>query len=226
MEVYWLARKSADVPMHDRWLSAREGTTLARLHETKRRAAWRLGRWTAKTALATRQELGESPEALADIEVRTDEYGAPGLFHWGQRASYSMSLSHSYDVAVCVLAEAGALLGCDLELVEPRSPAFLAKYLNLSEQICIPAREGFERDAIGSVMWSAKESVLKALGCGMTIDLLRLSVRLDPVIEAGRWSPLAVSPGCASPLEGWWRIYGGFAWTVVPFPASPAPCPL
>jgi 4'-phosphopantetheinyl transferase len=52
MDVYWLDQTQADVPAGDEWLCAREAACLARLRFAKRRADWRLGRWTAKRALA------------------------------------------------------------------------------------------------------------------------------------------------------------------------------
>ena len=52
MNVYWLEQSDGDVPVGDGWLSAGERATLDRLRIPKRRADWRLGRWTAKCAAA------------------------------------------------------------------------------------------------------------------------------------------------------------------------------
>ena len=48
----WLTTSAPEVPPGDAWLSARERAVLAGLRLAKRRDDWRLGRWTAKTAVA------------------------------------------------------------------------------------------------------------------------------------------------------------------------------
>ena len=49
--VAWLEQSEADLPPHDDWLSVDEALQLDRLRFAKRRADWRLGRWTAKPRL-------------------------------------------------------------------------------------------------------------------------------------------------------------------------------
>ena len=46
----WLTACAADVPAGDAWLSAAERHVQSGLRIEKRRADWRLGRWTAKQA--------------------------------------------------------------------------------------------------------------------------------------------------------------------------------
>ena len=50
MHVYWLEQTEANVPEDNTWLSPREVAFADRLRFAKRRADWRLGRWTAKRA--------------------------------------------------------------------------------------------------------------------------------------------------------------------------------
>src|SRR5437660_665235 len=52
MEVHWLEQRGSDVPPQDDWLSAAELMRLAGMRVEKRRVDWRLGRWTAKAAIA------------------------------------------------------------------------------------------------------------------------------------------------------------------------------
>jgi len=63
-DVYWLEQTEADVPAEDDWLSEREAVRLGRMRIPKRRADWRLGRWTAKRALAACLKLPGDTEAL------------------------------------------------------------------------------------------------------------------------------------------------------------------
>ena len=69
MEVYWLEQSAADVPAEDEWLSESERTVLAGLRFPKRRADWRLGRWTAKCAAAGYLNLGGDAKSLAGVEL-------------------------------------------------------------------------------------------------------------------------------------------------------------
>ena len=66
--VVWLQRRLHDVPAGDEWLSARELDVQARLLVPKRRADWRLGRWTAKAALA--MVLAVEPEQVSIAAAR------------------------------------------------------------------------------------------------------------------------------------------------------------
>lgn len=63
MQVYWLEHRAEDVPPMDDWLSAGETVSLNGFRFAKRRADWRLGRWTAKHAVASFLNLPAHPRA-------------------------------------------------------------------------------------------------------------------------------------------------------------------
>ncbi len=86
MNVYWLEQTDADVPAENQWLSAGEILFLGRLRFARRRNDWRLGRWTAKRALAACLNLPGDPLALANIEIRAATSGAPEAFLFNQTA--------------------------------------------------------------------------------------------------------------------------------------------
>ena len=217
MHVYWFAESEAGVPPGDEWLSERECDTLARLRVPKRRADWRLGRWTAKRAIAARLGLG-SDEALARVEVVAAASGAPEAVIAGAPASVAISLSHSYGVGFCAVADGGAELGCDVEKVEARTPAFLRDYFTDEEQEMVRARPAQDRDRLVTLLWSAKESALKALRCGLRSDLRSVAASHIEVGADGEWLPIEVSG-----FGGWWRGWGGFVWTLVARPAPLSP---
>jgi hypothetical protein len=66
MQVYWLEQAVNDVPDNNNWLCTGELACLNRLRFAKRRADWRLGRWTAKRAVAARLGWPPYPPILAD----------------------------------------------------------------------------------------------------------------------------------------------------------------
>ena len=107
-QVYWLEQTEADVPAENDWLSARESVRLSGLRFAKRRADWRLGRWTAKCAVASFLNLSTDAQGLAQIEIRPASSGAPEVFVANEPAAVAISISHSSGAAACAV-DAGAL---------------------------------------------------------------------------------------------------------------------
>ena len=242
MDVYWLEQTEADLPVENGWLSASEVLRLNGMRFAKRHADWRLGRWTAKRALAVYLNLPSHPQALADIEVRPAPSGAPEVFITDKPAGIAISLSHRAGVAACAIAPSGAELGCDLEIIEPRSDAFIADYFATEEQELIERISAADRFRLLAMLWSGKESALKALRTGLRLDTR--SVTVSPVLplpygdEDGSakdpaltfrtsygpnsWHPLHVVYEGGQIFHGWWQSTGDLLRTMV---ASPPPAP-
>ena len=211
MDVYWLEQTADDVPEGDDWLSAGETNRLRGMRFEKRRADWRLGRWTAKRAVAAHLGLPASNDALAAIEIRQAPSGAP------EADGLSISLSHRAGRAMCMIAEPGTVLGCDLEIVEPRSAAFAADYFTEREQSIVARAAAGDRSRLLALLWSAKESALKALRAGLRLDPRHFEVALaDGLPGEDGWHPVQVRQ-----FHGWWQCTAPFVRTVV---ADPPPC--
>jgi 4'-phosphopantetheinyl transferase len=239
MAVYWLEQAEADVPATNHWVSGSEAIRMEALRFAKRRCDWRLGRWTAKRALAAYLNLPNDLRALADIEICPAPSGAPEAFVANQPAPVVISISHRNGVAACATAPQGTLLGCDLEVAEPRSDAFVADYFTSAKQsflACLPEKDRFR---VVALFWSAKESALKALRLGLRVDTRTLTVNLRdrdweywdfterPHMVCGkrtvvRWHPLQVRYVDGQEFHGWWQSSGDFLGTLV---AVPAPLP-
>lgn len=218
MDVYWLEHKQADVPDENDWLSAREILRLDRLRFPKRRADWRLGRWTAKNAVASCMQMAGN--SLAELEIRANPSGAPEVFLRRSPLPVTISLSHRDGIAACGLVPDIVQLGCDLEMVEPHGEAFLADYFTAEEHEII--RRGQDRDCVTAILWSAKESALKALGEGLRLDTRDVVVSLS---DASRedWHALQVRHQSSGQIfEGWWSHSARVIRTVV---GNPAPMP-
>ena len=225
MKVYWAEQTEADVPPENDWLSAAELARLAGIRFAKRRDDWRLGRWIAKRALAAYLGARSDCRGLAEIEVRPDSSGAPQVFCGGWRAPVSFSLSHRAGRAVCALAEPGVVLGCDLELIEPRSAAFASDYFMEEEQAWVARAPAEERHRLLNLLWSGKESALKALRVGLRMDTrCLLASPVGGLIDqpAGAWCPLGVRYENGQFFNGWWQSGEGFVRTMV---SAPAPAP-
>jgi 4'-phosphopantetheinyl transferase len=212
--IRWLARGVRDVPESGEWLAPTESARLAAFRFPKRRTEVRLARWTAKLALAAALGLDDDAGTLASIEIRAATTGAPAAFLGEEPAPVAVSLTDRADWAVCVVAPGDLAVGCDLELVEPRTDAFVRDWLTPAEQeLVFGAAPGRERQVLANLVWSAKESALKALQTGLRRDTR--SVEVDVVDRVGdeRWARLRVRAEEGLTFPGWWRRYGDFVLT-------------
>jgi len=233
MNVYWLEQTEADVPPESDWLSARELVCLDRMRFAKRRTDWRLGRWTAKLLLAVR--LNQNRRDLAEIEILAASSGAPEVYLDHRPAAVTISLSHRAGTAICALAPSDVALGCDLEMIEPHSDPFVADYFTREEQDLIHGEDSFERQRLIALLWSGKESVLKALHTGLRLDTRCVVVRPHqdrtksprnsstlPLCGLNRWRPLQAECGDRV-FSGWWQHAGHLLRTLVVSPSSAPP---
>jgi 4'-phosphopantetheinyl transferase len=214
---------AADVPAGDVWLGPRERVVLGRLRFPKRRADWRLGRYAAKRATAAWLGRPSDPLALAELEVLADDAGTPRLHARGGEA-IALSLSHRAGWAIAAVSSADVALGCDLELVEPRSEAFLADYFTPREQAFAVAGGPLDLARRTTLVWSAKECALKALGEGLRLDTrtVEFATRAG-VLECG-WRPVAMRvPPDGPTFEGWWRRHGPLLACILGAPALEVP---
>ncbi len=225
MDVYWLQQIELDVPAEDDWLSASEAASLSARHFAKRRADWRLGRWTAKRALASYLNLPAQPHVLARIEIRPATSGAPVAFFANEPAAVTISLSHRSNRALCAVAPYGVDLGCDLEMIEPHSDAFIADYFTVEERTLVARASAADRFCLLALLWSAKESALKALQTGLRLDTRYVIVSPDNASpDLNGWSPLQVRNISGELFHGWWQQADSMVRTLVaaPKPNTPA----
>ena len=225
--VRWLARGVHEVPESVEWLSPAESARLTGLRFPKRRAEVRLARWTAKQAIARVLDLSDDAGSLALIEIRAAPTGAPAAFVGDQRAPVAVSMSDRADWAVCVVGPADLAVGCDLELVEPRTDAFVRDWFTPDEQrLVFGAEPGDGRCLLANLVWSAKESALKVLQTGLRRDTRSVEVDIVEVAGHERWAPLVVRAEEGTAFPGWWRRYGDFVLTLAADADCGPPIPL
>lgn len=248
MDVYWLEQSEANLPLGDDWLSPSESARLSTMRIAKRRNDWRLGRWTAKNALAYYLKVPADPRVLASIEILPASSGAPEVFFEGQPAAATISLSHRGGMAACAVARSSGVLGCDLELIEPRSEAFVSDYFTAEEQSFVAAASVLDRSQLLALLWSAKESALKALRTGLRLDTRSVivgpldalrchaederessgdqasTIRLPDGFDT--WRPLRVCRAEGQTFFGWWVRTRNVIRTLVAIPSPEQPIPL
>ena len=218
-ELGWLTRALADVPRHDRWLSEREREIVSTLRIPKRRDDWRLGRWAAKSALGAWRDV-----PAADLEVLAAADGAPEALAGGTRMPVGLSISHRAGRALVTVGSRSGALGCDLEVVEPRSPAFVRQWFGPAEHQVLNGLEGELRDLVANLLWAAKEAASKARREGLRLNLRQATIEPGPLDRSpGSWHSLRVGWEDGQVELGWWRWEPGWVMTVVSNPASHEP---
>jgi 4'-phosphopantetheinyl transferase len=220
---------------------------LARFRFPGRRDEWLAGRITAKTLVSRELSAREGREVpLTEIEIVPEITGAPAVRSaaTGAALPISVTISHSAGRTLSALLFtdlpecAGCSVGADLEKVELRSDGFVRDFLTGPERREVEEVGGgasvpFEaRAARANGIWSAKESVLKALKLGLTVDTWRVECLLSPgplpeappalVPEGPSWNRFSVrcAPEVLAPRArdhrffGFWREEGGYLLTI------------
>jgi 4'-phosphopantetheinyl transferase len=228
--MWWLAHGEQEVPAGADWMTLRERQVLAGIRYTKRRVEFLTRRWTAKRAVAMVLGRGLTTTALAAVEIRHHPSGAPWVAVDGQPAAIDLSISDRAGWAVCLVGPpggSGGALGIDLELVEPRSEAFVGDFFTAGEVAGVRRLPvGEARDEAANLIWSAKESALKVLKIGLRADTREVEVDFGRQRRADGWAPLAVTGRDGSAFAGWWRRDGVFLLTLAGRRQAPPPLQL
>ncbi len=225
MNIYWVEQSEADVPVGDVWLSDNERKRLATIRFPKRRADWRLGRWTAKLAIAEFLDVHPQFKMLSRIEIMPAASGAPRVYLGHTPASISISISHSSGIAACAVAESDLTFGCDLEKIEPRSESFVDDYFTEEEQSFLIQAPFSDRTRLVNLIWSAKESTLKALEEGLRLDTRSVICTIGSRLSGSEngWYPLIARAEGGRFFNGWYQCTDEFVRTFVGTPQPEAP---
>jgi 4'-phosphopantetheinyl transferase len=222
--IYWLCQSHQDLPADNHWMAVVEREQFSEFRFEKRRADWQLGRWTAKRSIAAYLGIDALDATLASIEIANNADGAPQANYSGAWDGCAVSLSHSHGVALCAVAAPTFALGCDLELVEPRGPGFLADYFTSREKSMVEATDRDQQAWLITALWSAKESALKVLGTGLRRDTRDVEICSMVRNSSRGWLPLSV---LVTPedrrLQGWWCRRNNHLLTLVAHPAPGVP---
>lgn len=167
--------------------------------------------------------LAGEADTEGSVAVLASASGAPEAFVLGRPIAASLSLSHSHGVAVAALGPAGSRVGVDLEAVEDRSAGFLVDWFTPSEQAFVAASRNGEEALAATLVWSAKESVLKALREGLRVPPKEVEVAPGRGPADGDFRPFSARGPGSDEWEGWWRAEGGFVYSFVSKPSGGPP---
>lgn len=213
-----------EVPEGLAWLGPGETRYLATLTRTKRRSEWLLGRWAAKQTLHRAPGIPVDLQDLSDLEILPNQDGAPRIFLRGQLLPISISLSHRAGAGFCAISSRGSV-GCDLEWIETRSDGFIDDYFTSSERVLIESGGEDSRSLLANGFWSAKESVLKVLGLGLSVDTRTLTIEDKSDLPLARdWGAFRIrNRSGGRRFHGWWRVQDRWVLTVAMETESPRP---
>ena len=126
-------------------------------------------------------------------------------------------------------------IGCDIERVEARSRSFEETFFTGSELSLLDQVPASDRACLVTLIWSAKESTLKALRTGLKADTRRVQLTKYltgkyPAWNSNSWHSFEIESEIESEVEdthklentqgsclfnGWWRELEGMVITVV-----------
>lgn len=162
------------------FLSPAEEEVLAGLAHAPRRLKWLLGRWAAKRlVLAELEAAGGIPVRPDSVTIANEPSGQPYVVLSGEgRLDRVLSISHRRHLALAGLTRGpDCRVGVDLEWIEPRDLALVRSFFTQEEADDVTAVGGRQQDTVVSLVWSAKEAVLKLWGEGLRADARSVSIR-------------------------------------------------
>jgi len=211
-EVRYTIQDWDQVPDSLYWLTRDERARYDGFRFEKRRRDWLSGRWAAKIALL---EISGLPERdINRFEIASAPSGAPLPKLDGRPYRARISLSHSNDRAFCTVSRDTTALGCDIELVEPRSEVFVETYFTESEREHVERASPLLRDSLVTKIWSAKESTLKALHTGLQADTRSVEVIDDGDCAGEGWGIVRTVVADAGEFSCLWRLDGKFVLSI------------
>lgn len=223
--IFWHNNQTVSTAKSADWLTSEETSYWHSLKTDKRRADWLLGRRAAKQLVTRLVRVGNERDfAPNEISILPHADGWPVVTfpHHHDPPVITLSISHSHNRAFCAATlGANQVLGADIEYIEPRSAAFPDEYFTTLEQQFLSAAPAGQYTILSNAIWSAKESVFKAIRRGLAEDTRLVSCLPHPLMAGSpEWLPLRIvwsgerSDRPLPELKGWWRVMDGMVATL------------
>jgi phosphopantetheinyl transferase len=198
------------------FLGEQENAVYQKFKFPKRKRDWLGARIVAKDLIRASDDRWKQTK-VQSIELLNEGSGAPYLDIQGSRGySGRVSLSHSNGYVLCAYSPEDIRFGVDLELIEPRSNAFSEDFFTTIELEQIAKMGIAEQRLYITVIWSGKESALKALSTGLRVDTRSVEITIpEQSIEQNGWRSLDLKSSMFinDSLSLLWRREGDFVLT-------------
>jgi 4'-phosphopantetheinyl transferase len=208
VHVWFLDSQARPDPRWLEILDEEERARAARFPGREQRDAFTAAHALVRTALSAYGR--RSPEVW---RFAISAHGRPSVLDAGE---LSFSLTHAGSEAAVAIA-AGPAIGLDLEPVPSERDALpiARRFFTETEQEWLSGLTPGDRCAGFAAIWTVKEAVLKARGCGLTESLRSVEVEVDP---SGRLVGVQAAGGPWA-LRSWSPRPGWFAALAVPMDA-------
>ena len=147
----------------------------------KRKDEFLFGRYTAKRLL-TAGIFPWAHQEFRSFDILNETEGAPYLNKLENQGSISISHRAGLAAAACYFGS-DHQIGIDLELIETRDRSFIEDFFTENEARSAQCLSEPERSIWVTLMWSAKEAVLKAWRKGLRIDTRTIEIQPIPKEE-------------------------------------------
>jgi 4'-phosphopantetheinyl transferase len=165
----WVVRKAARS-----LLTAIDLSRWNRFMFAEDREAFLAARALERTVLSA--VVGTPPDMLT---LEPDRHGKPRLLRPVTRRPLSFSLSHTRRLVACAVTW-DRMIGLDIEEVREAPHDVAERYFAPPEVAALRTLNGSSQQRAFFMMWTLKESFLKAMGVGLTVPLGSFAVRLSP----------------------------------------------
>ena len=191
-------------------LSVEEWNRFRQMRFPKRRIEWLSGRLAAKKLIVTCVPDMENVP-FAQITIANSAAGAPYARTADKILPIQLSISHREGwAAAAVSLNTGISQGIDLEWVEDHPVSFYEDFFTADEVRALGEYAAKQRAWVGSLMWSAKEAVLKALGQGLRMDTRAVEVLRIAESKGDGWGEIELRVANMENENwfGFWRNQG------------------
>ncbi len=209
-DIHWVLTQAGPGLASGCYLTATEIQSGRRYRHPERHRQWMLGRATAKYLLMQRATpLDLSIQASNDFEILRNPNGWPQLQdRHGRNLPVSLTISHRDELAFSAVCRDNlGNLGADIEIIAPKNASMLEDFYTPEERNWIQSQASPHQALTATLIWSAKESILKAIKTGLmeNTKIIRLIPNEDVSQPGNRWNQIqAVIRQQTIPV--WWTI--------------------
>ena len=129
--------------------------------------------------LACLQKVGDIEQSSEMYTIIKDLQGKPWAYKKSDKdhmRPFSITTSHSYPYVYSGHSMSEERIGCDVERIRNFDEFFLTAFLHPHERSYIDSLDISLRNREATVIWTLKESFLKALGSGLRVHPKRVDV--------------------------------------------------
>lgn len=215
--IFWLILDEVSIPDDTDWLSPAELARYQSFRFDKRKQDWLAGRWAAKNLILSFLRT-ENSLLMREISIGNHPAGDPFVSVREEILHGSLSISHRGGKSAAAFTSIpNVSIGIDLEMIEEKSEGFIEDYFTEQETKGVMSfAKDRNRDLLASLLWSAKEAMLKAHQIGLRIDTREMELQIPSVDSGVGWCLLEIlkCPAEMQPMVLYWKQMDHFLITM------------